>query len=108
MPDNLSRRKLFRSTDFFQNEISFYTKIIPAWEAFQKTRKPKNPFSEYPICYAALCDGQNDYIALGDVNFEGYRAPNRYGNSSKDFTFLLICSKNKPFLLFQNKPFGHL
>ncbi|XP_065362815.1 uncharacterized protein LOC135956300 [Calliphora vicina] len=77
MPDNMARRKLFRSADFFRNEINFYLKVIPAWEAFQKKRNPKNPFNEYPICYATHCDGENDFVALQDVNFLGYGAPNR-------------------------------
>ncbi|XP_030378580.1 uncharacterized protein LOC115627143 [Scaptodrosophila lebanonensis] len=77
MPDNLNRRRLFRSVDFFRNEIHFYTKVVPAIEAFQAARKPKNPFNEYPKCLASLCDGVNDFIALEDVGFRGYRAPNR-------------------------------
>ncbi|XP_017872280.1 PREDICTED: uncharacterized protein LOC108619950 [Drosophila arizonae] len=79
MPDNMHRRRVFRSTDFFRNEIHFYTKIIPAVEAFQASRqpKPKKPFVEYPKCYASLCDGANDFIALEDVGFRGYRSPDR-------------------------------
>ena len=77
MPDNLARRKLFRSVDFFRNEINFYTKIVPAWEQFQSKQNPKKPFDEIPKCYAQLCDGENDFIALEDVSFLGYGAPNR-------------------------------
>lgn len=79
MPANLHRRRLFRSVDFFRNEIHFYTKVIPAVEVFQNSRqpKPKNPFVEFPKCYASLCDGVNDFIALEDVGFRGYRSPNR-------------------------------
>ncbi|KAH8303498.1 hypothetical protein KR059_012678 [Drosophila kikkawai] len=79
MPDNLHRRRLFRSVIFFRNEIHFYTKVIPAIEAFQKSRKPqaKHPFVEYPRCVASLCDGVNDFIALEDVGPRGYRAPVR-------------------------------
>ncbi|KAH8395489.1 hypothetical protein KR215_008354, partial [Drosophila sulfurigaster] len=79
MPANLHRRRLFRSVDFFRNEIDFYTKVIPAVEVFQKSRQPlpKNPFVEYPKCLASVCDGANDFVALEDVGFRGYRAPNR-------------------------------
>ncbi|KAH8416757.1 hypothetical protein KR222_003286 [Zaprionus bogoriensis] len=79
MPSNLHRRRLFRSVDFFRNEINFYTKVIPAIEAFQSSRnpKPQHPFVEYPKCYASLNDGVNDFIALEDVGFRGYRSPNR-------------------------------
>ncbi|ALC49638.1 CG2004 [Drosophila busckii] len=79
MPDNIHRRRLFRSADFFRNEINFYTKVIPAIEAFQDGREdqPDEPFVEFPKCYASLCDGENDFIALEDVGPRGYRAPNR-------------------------------
>lgn len=79
MPDNLHRRRLFRSVIFFRNEINFYTKVLPAIEAFQKSRQPapKKPFVEYPRCLASLCDGVNDFIALEDVGPRGYRAPVR-------------------------------
>ncbi|XP_036318178.1 uncharacterized protein LOC118733084 isoform X2 [Rhagoletis pomonella] len=77
MPDNVARRKVFHSADFFRNEINFYTKVVPAWEAFQARRKPTNPFTEYPRCFASHCDGENDFIALENVSFRGYGAPNR-------------------------------
>ncbi|XP_067640068.1 uncharacterized protein [Eurosta solidaginis] len=77
MPDNIARRKVFHSADFFRNEINFYTKVVPAWEAFQARRKPTNPFTEYPKCYATFCDGENDFIALENVTNRGYGAPNR-------------------------------
>ncbi|XP_037727508.1 uncharacterized protein LOC119558253 [Drosophila subpulchrella] len=79
MPDNLHRRALFRSVIFFRNEINFYTKVLPAIEAFQKSREPapKKPFVEYPRCLASLCDGVNDFIALEDVGPKGYTAPVR-------------------------------
>lgn len=77
MPDNLARRKLFRSRDFFRNEINFYKFVVPAWERFQAKRQPLKPFNEYPTCYAVHCDGENDFIALEDVSFAGYGSPNR-------------------------------
>lgn len=86
MPDNVARRKLFRSRDFFRNEINFYKYVVPIWEQFQARRKPSKPFNEYPICYATLCDGENDFIALEDVSFSGYCSPNR-----QDFITLEEC-----------------
>ncbi|XP_055840577.1 uncharacterized protein LOC129908231 isoform X2 [Episyrphus balteatus] len=84
MPDNLARRKLFRSADFFRNEIYYYTKVIPALEEFQKSKNPLNPFTEYPKCYLCHCDGENDFIALEDVSFLGYGSPNRQDYISID------------------------
>lgn len=77
MPDNAARRKLFRSADFFRNEIYYYTKVIPAVEKFQESKKPSKPFTEYPNCFLCHCDGENDFIALEDVSFLGFGCPNR-------------------------------
>lgn len=77
IPDNVSRRKLFRSVDFFRNEIHFYEKVLPAFEEFQRTRNPKNPFTEFPRCLLTHCDGENDFVALENINFLGYISPDR-------------------------------
>uniref|UniRef100_A0A1B0FD05 CHK kinase-like domain-containing protein n=1 Tax=Glossina morsitans morsitans TaxID=37546 RepID=A0A1B0FD05_GLOMM len=77
MPQNMARRAVFRSADFFRNEINFYAHVIPAWERFQKRRSPQRAFKEYPVCYASYCDGENDFIALEDVNVFGYSSPIR-------------------------------
>ncbi|XP_013112262.2 uncharacterized protein LOC106090573 [Stomoxys calcitrans] len=90
MPDNMARRKVFRSADFFRNEINFYNKIVPAWEEFQSRHKPKNPFNEYPICYATHCDGENDFVALQDVSFLGYGSPDRQGYISLEECLLTM------------------
>lgn len=76
-PDNLSRRKLFRSADFFRNEIHFYEQVLPAFEKFQRKRNPKNPFTEYPRCLLSHCDGDNDFVVLENINFLGYISPDR-------------------------------
>ncbi|KAL5287167.1 hypothetical protein ACFFRR_008232 [Megaselia abdita] len=77
IPDNVSRRKLFRSADFFRNEIHFYENVLPAFEEFQRSKNPKNPFTEYPRCLLSHCDGENDFIALENINFLGYISPDR-------------------------------
>lgn len=79
MPSNRNWRRVFRSTVFFRNEINFYTKIIPMWLKFQQRQQPKCPFFEFPICYAAYCDGENDFIALEDLTPLGYRNFKRQG-----------------------------
>lgn len=78
MNKNPHARKLFRATEFFRNEINFYTKIIPIFEKFQNEKNLKNPFIEYPKYLASYCDGENDFIALQDVSIFGYKAPERY------------------------------
>lgn len=84
MPDSAGHRKLFRVAEFFRNEIYYYEKVIPALEKFQESKKPLNPFTEYPKCYLSFCDGENDFIALEDVSFLGYRSPNRQDYISLD------------------------
>lgn len=79
MPSNLNRRRVFRSADFFRNEYNFYTKIIPAWQKFQQLYRPKQPFQDYPLCFAAHCDGENDFIALEDLTVRGYNSFKRQG-----------------------------
>lgn len=90
MPENLARRKLFRSADFFRNEIYYYEKVIPVLEKFQDSKKPLNPFTEYPKCYLAHCDGENDFIALEDVCFLGYGSPNRQNYITLDECLLTM------------------
>lgn len=79
MPDNIGRRKTFRSTDFFRNEINFFTGVLPRFMDFQARRNIEAPvaFTEIPKCVASLVDGQNDFIVLEDLAVDGYAAPNR-------------------------------
>ncbi|XP_059610934.1 uncharacterized protein LOC132257897 [Phlebotomus argentipes] len=77
-PKNIGRRKTYRSTDFFRNEIAFYENVIPAFEAFQAKRKPKNPFAAYPKCFSSFCDGNQDYIALDDLSKYGFGSADRH------------------------------
>ncbi|GAB0088175.1 uncharacterized protein DMENIID0001_025620 [Sergentomyia squamirostris] len=78
LPKNIGRRKTYRSTDFFRNEISFYESIIPAFEEFQAKKKAKNPFNEYARCFASFCDGKNDYVALDDLSKYGFGSADRH------------------------------
>lgn len=49
MPNNIGRRKTFRSFDFFRNELNFYNKV---WKKFQEFQAEKtdlqNPFVDIP------------------------------------------------------------
>lgn len=90
MPKNLNRRRVFRSTIFFRNEINFYTKIIPMWQRFQERHPPKRPFLDYPKCFAAHCDGENDFIALEDLTPLGYTSFKRQGYISLEDCLLIL------------------
>ncbi|PSN55206.1 hypothetical protein C0J52_00622 [Blattella germanica] len=71
LPKNIGRRKTFRSTEFFENEV--LTKLM----AFQEQRKPKNPFKEIPRCFYALADGNNDFVAMEDMSVHRYASAER-------------------------------
>ena len=46
MPKNVGRRKTFRSSDFFRNEVNFYNNIIKGFNEFQDKRKGFRTFVE--------------------------------------------------------------
>lgn len=90
IPDNAARRKIFRSPDFFRNEIHFYENVLPAFEEFQRKRNPKNPFTEYPRCLLSHCDGENDFIVLENINYLGYISPDRQSYITLEDCVLII------------------
>lgn len=93
MPRNMGRRKTFRSTDFFYNEISCYTrvniarvlverketnsivqfsfKVFPKLQEFLKS-KGQEQLLVTPRCLSAVTDGVNDYLVLEDVSVLGF------------------------------------
>ncbi|KAI4504355.1 hypothetical protein M0802_000826 [Mischocyttarus mexicanus] len=71
LPQNLARRQTFRSTDFFENEVAFYTKIIPRFEKFLKSKNQAHILS-VPRHLKSLVDGENDYLILENVCNLGY------------------------------------
>ena len=46
MPQNVGRRKTFRSSDFFRNEANFYNTVIKGFNEFQDNRKGFRTFVE--------------------------------------------------------------
>ncbi|KAK7869898.1 hypothetical protein R5R35_013696 [Gryllus longicercus] len=77
LPASAARRKTFRSLEFFRNEVAFYNKVVPAFIEFQNKQKPKHPFVEFPRCYFALADGENDIVVMEDVSYKNYKTTNR-------------------------------
>ncbi|XP_015180562.1 PREDICTED: uncharacterized protein LOC107068536 [Polistes dominula] len=71
LPKNLGRRKSFRSIDFFKNEVVFYTKVIPKFEQFLKSKNQAHILS-VPRHLKSLIDGENDYLILENVCNLGY------------------------------------
>lgn len=72
LPKNIGRRISFRSTDFFRNESIFYNKVWNALMKFQDSKNIKNKFNNIPMCFAAIADGKNDFIALEDLTAQSY------------------------------------
>ncbi|XP_044729465.1 uncharacterized protein LOC123292816 [Chrysoperla carnea] len=90
LPSDPTRRKIFRSTDFFENEINFYTKVWPKLLHFQKS-KDAVVFDKIPRCLlASLCDGKNDFIILEDVTPFDYKLLERNYCLDIDHCMLII------------------
>ncbi|XP_034940345.1 uncharacterized protein [Chelonus insularis] len=83
LPENLGRRKTYRSSDFFYNEIMFYTKIMPLFLEFL-TAKNLNHLLYIPKCLGYMLDGENDFIILEDAGVHGFQCPSRQNSLSLD------------------------
>ncbi|XP_043248872.1 uncharacterized protein LOC122395399 [Colletes gigas] len=83
LPKNVGRRNTFRSVEFFQNEIMFYTKVIPKFEKFL-IDKGQEKILYTPRHLASCMDGENDYIAMQDVTFLGYEPLSRQNSMNGD------------------------
>uniref|UniRef100_A0A1L8DN26 Putative juvenile hormone-inducible protein n=1 Tax=Nyssomyia neivai TaxID=330878 RepID=A0A1L8DN26_9DIPT len=92
LPKNIGRRRTYRSTDFFSNEIAFYDEIIPAFEEFQARKNAQNPFREYARCFLSFCDGEQDYLALDDLTKYGYEAADR--QDGLDFAHCILAMES--------------
>nr|XP_012229383.1 PREDICTED: uncharacterized protein LOC105676226 [Linepithema humile] len=71
MPKNPGTRKSLRSADFFSNEITFYTKIIPKFEKFVAD-KGQSDLLHIPRYLASFTDDENDFIILEDASCLGF------------------------------------
>lgn len=76
IPKNVGRRKTFRSSDFFSNEIVFYTKIVPRFEKFLAS-KGQSDLLCIPRHLVSYSDGVNDFIVLEDVSPLGFGPASR-------------------------------
>lgn len=72
IPKSVSRRLTFRSNEFFENEINFYTKILPVLLEFQAEKKIPDPFNKYAKLFIAVKDGIHDVIGLEDASLDNF------------------------------------
>ncbi|CAK9829094.1 hypothetical protein ANTRET_LOCUS6498 [Anthophora retusa] len=89
MPKNVGRRKTFRSAEFFNNEIEFYTKVISKFEEFIKEKGQMQVLC-IPRHLASVTDGENDYIAMEDISFLGYKPISRQNFLNKDQCMMIL------------------
>ncbi|XP_049830763.1 uncharacterized protein LOC126272167 isoform X3 [Schistocerca gregaria] len=73
LPSNICHRKSFKLVEFYRNEVNFYKEVFEKLMAFQKRKKPKNPFTQIPRCYKAFTDGDHDFIVLEDLSVFGFQ-----------------------------------
>ncbi|XP_003706592.3 uncharacterized protein LOC100875535 [Megachile rotundata] len=83
LPNNIGRRKTYRSTDFFRNEIIFYTQVLPKLNDFVKDVS-LSQISYMPRHFASVMDGENDFIAMEDVTVLGYKPIERQNSLNED------------------------
>lgn len=76
LPENKKRRETFESSTIFEREIFIYNKILSTFNQFQceKNIPIENRFIEYPKCYAAISDMDNeeDVIIMENLKSIGY------------------------------------
>ncbi|KAJ3658257.1 hypothetical protein Zmor_010009 [Zophobas morio] len=85
-PKNLARRKTWRSTEFFENEIIFYNKVWSAFQKYQEDAQIKDKFDNLPLMLATYWDGVDDFVAMVDVSPEGYTSAERATGLDYDHT----------------------
>jgi Ecdysteroid kinase-like family len=69
LPECKAQREAYKSELLFRNEVQFYTKILPEFQKFQKSKSTDFQFNAVPLCYLA----RNDLLILEDLcvrNFE--------------------------------------
>lgn len=90
-PKSIARCKTFRSSEFFGNEINFFTKIFKEFDDFQQVKKDaKYPFNELPSCLASHFDGKNDFIVLENLEPFGYFTASRQKSMDIHVTRLVM------------------
>ncbi|PSN49228.1 hypothetical protein C0J52_08401 [Blattella germanica] len=69
LPKDSEKTKHLMAYLQFQNEASFYNKVLPEFQDLQKEKTPLDSISPLPIphCYKAVSDGTNDIIILEDL-----------------------------------------
>ncbi|CAH0562112.1 unnamed protein product [Brassicogethes aeneus] len=88
LPESAARREAYKSEKLFRNEVAFYTKVMPLYEKFQKSKENilSSTFQAIPKCYYA----RDNLIVLEDLRLSGYEmADRKVGLNFKQITAVL-------------------
>ena len=81
-PANITRRTEFGALRLFKREVLMYTKVLPAFVAFQDEKhiKKANGFFNFPKCYFAEFDDelQDSVIIMEDLHERGCKMWDKY------------------------------
>ncbi|VEN37526.1 unnamed protein product, partial [Callosobruchus maculatus] len=88
-PKNKTRRHTFRSADFFETEVIFYDKV---WPILKKLKESKNiqEVDEVPQMLACFCDGNDDFVAMVDISYDGYKSIGRQDKITRQHISLFL------------------
>lgn len=90
-PKSIGRRKTFRSNEFFRSEIDFFNVVLKAFNEFQSVKKDvRSPFKEVATCLVTHRDGENDFLALENLNNYGYFTTSRQEAMNIDVCRLIM------------------
>ncbi|RZC33766.1 uncharacterized protein BDFB_003782 [Asbolus verrucosus] len=90
LPKNVARRKTYRSTVFFENESIFYEKVWTAFKNFYKSKEIQDKFDNIPLVLSIWIDGSDDYVAMLDVSYQGYKNVDRESGLDYDHTVAIL------------------
>lgn len=90
-PKSIGRRKTFRSSEVFSNEINFFNVVLKAFQEFQDVKKDaKYPFREIAKCLVSHLDGENDFLILESLTPYGYETASRQESMNIHLTRLIM------------------
>ncbi|CAH1982676.1 unnamed protein product [Acanthoscelides obtectus] len=88
-PKNKTRQRTFRSADFFETEIIFYEKVWPILKTLKVSKNIPEP-DEVPQMLACFCNGADDFVAMLDISYDGYKSISRQDKITRQHISLLL------------------
>lgn len=92
----------------FENEIYFYTKVLPVFMEFQREKGVKEPFDNVAKCYDAFIMDDMEVLILENVKNLGFSLHNRSNSMNKEHILKVVRTYGKfhaiSFALKDQKP----